>query len=75
MTLQKGLKQHTRMKHRISKLEGIDDTDLSYTESKAVKNPVQNRSQLCKDGPRQFLFLNFYQDSRVWPFSEAKVKF
>ena len=49
---EKGLKQHTRMKYRVSQLDGIDDTNLSDIESKGVKNPVQNSCQLCKDGDK-----------------------
>ena len=47
---EKGLRQHTRMKHRISQLDGIDDKDLNHAESEDIKNAVQNPCPLCKDG-------------------------
>ena len=45
-------RQHTRMKHRISLLSGIDDKDLNDAESEDINNAVQNPCPLCKDGDK-----------------------
>ena len=45
---EKGLRHHIRMKHRISQLDGVDDTELNRIE--VDNNHVQNPCPLCEDG-------------------------